>query len=125
MAPGLTAVHEAGHHVLLHLFRQAEYAPELAEWRDAISRTQKFIFDTIVRDEMQAAGAVPEALKEIKRSLKWNELFARSYAQWVTVVGPSDRLRRQLKIRWRNQWDDADFEPLLEVFDRLFKRNSP
>jgi hypothetical protein len=131
--PDFTLAHEVGHwldHSALGS-RSGRFAslsgssprpdvPEIAEWYDAIHNTRAY----------RELHKMPAAYSRTRTyMLKTEELWARSYSQWVAVRSGDDVLLAQLashRVRPASghyiaqQWDDDDFEPLLGIFDRLF-----
>lgn len=61
--------------------------------------------------------------------MRWDELWARSYAQWVATRSKDARLAKELAheqshqhpIAKHKQWQDADFAPVAQAIDTLFR----
>lgn len=117
--PGMTAVHEIGHfldHQVLGLRGQfaSVSAPALHAWREAVQATAAV--RTIAQLPSRQRGDF----------IRPEELWARSYAQYIATRSQDPALRAQLdKIRaggqpWR-QWSDEDFAPVAAAIDALFK----
>lgn len=60
-----------------------------------------------------------------------SEMWARSYAQFVSTRGPSESLRRSLgalrtrgltEVYYPRQWDNDDFAAVEVAIDELFRR---
>jgi hypothetical protein len=145
-----TTLHEIGHFLDLaglgkgsgSLGRNA-YAsgshPDLAEWRDAVKKSRAIKSLTALSgvsqvnykraDGSEAAHSVDR--KYVGYLLKWNEVFARSYAQYIAVRAKDPVLRAELDAEraghgqtyhYHQAWDDDDFEPIAQSFDRLFAK---
>lgn len=131
--PNLTMVHETGH-LLDHLCFGApgtmasadSLDPLLQPWRDAVVASQA------VRDltALQARYAGTSYERPVAYLLTYPELWARSYAQFVTVRSGDPGLAAQLDARRTlrpgttylpRQWDDADFVPIAAAIDDLFE----
>ncbi|WP_152486474.1 VG15 protein [Nocardiopsis lucentensis] len=157
--PHLTTAHELGH-VLDHLVlgtnprldaSTTEVEGILREWRGTVMSTALYrLLDSLDPAERGAiigqvvsldgtSRMVRATSDEISYLLSPAELFARSYAQWVTLRSGDDTLIEELEYvqdltigregeqvagyaQIPQQWDDEDFEPLEGVFDRLFDR---
>jgi hypothetical protein len=63
--------------------------------------------------------------KYVNYLLSDKELYARSYAQYIAVKSGDkillDQLRKLQSAKFTTQWDDKDFQPIMEAFDELFK----
>jgi hypothetical protein len=93
-------------------------SPQLADWRVAVNSTSGY----------RSLVDRPAALEYLGQP---EELWARSYAQWVALRSGDETLRRQIvelrgpdpsEIAVHIQWDAADFEPIADAFDTLFRR---
>lgn len=78
-------------------------------------------------------GSIREVLLDgshIKYTLTDEELFARSYAQYIATRSGDDVIRAELarqtdptNVYHAKQWADDDFEPIASAFDALFEKN--
>ena len=131
--PALTVLHEIGH-VLDHhgvgspgVFSSA-VDPSLTDWRDAVRASQAFAELARLARTAASADDVAYALY----LAEYEELWARSYAQYVIVASGDPRLLRQLdSVRQHpsrpgagytpEQWDDGDFAPIAAAIDAVFR----
>ena len=144
----LTTVHEIGHFLDYAGFgATGEFSsiaePMLGAWRSAVrnsSAVQRLGYlwrhpaDKI--QETQESGNVVEYSVQksyLEYLLENEELWARSYAQFVAVKSGSPELREQLnRLRDRparslyywEQWDDEDFLPILAEIEAVFRQLS-
>ncbi len=117
--PGLTTLHEIGH-LLDHqvLGARGEFAsaaaPAMSAFREAVLRSQAVA-------QIRAMGPAQQ-----RYFLSAHELWARSYAQYVTTRSGNPGLKAQLDtIRqgnqpWR-QWSDEDFAQIADAIDGIFR----
>jgi len=132
--PELTTVHELGHFIDLDgIGTKGKFSSRLGEitgWKNAVTNSQAY------QDlkKLKAAGSVdingvirPVNKKYLKYTLTDEELFARSFSQYISTKSGDTILLRQLeKIRLDPkygaiQWSDSDFDPILKAFDLYFK----
>jgi hypothetical protein len=141
---GLTLVHEVEH--LLDLATLGEgrwfgsaYHPSLTGWRRAISESRAYrALNTMARagtaelsgsDETGHLVTLEEdELVALRRSLRMEELWACSYAQFVATRSGHGALVRSLealrtrpiaRVYYPRQWDDDDFAPIDTAIDVL------
>ncbi len=133
--PRETLIHEIGHYIDYALigndFSATETNKKLDQWRDAISNSKaykklvdmSFNPDNHTIDYGWAGKAKPDT-KYTSYLMTLNEVWARSYAQYVmTKNGLSsafDEVRAD-ELYGSRQWDDKDFKPILKAFDQLFE----
>lgn len=123
--PQMTTAHEIGHLLDYQVLgRTGVYAsaadPALAVWREAVqnSRAIQMIVESV-------KGRRP--VYNAEYYLRDREIWARSYAQYIAVRSGDVEMLRQLDlIRARPtgqfiQWSDADFAPIAEAIDNLFR----
>lgn len=141
---GLATVHEIGHFLdYSGLGNSGEWASEadgvLDRWRAAVkeSRSIQRLRPLLEAGVDQAAetltgGTVVEY--EVNRAylrymLQPRELWARSYAQFITAKSGDPILRRQMddlrnqptnKFYYGEQWEDEDFLPILASIEAIF-----
>ncbi len=86
----------------------------MLEWREAVSNTHSY-------RNLVLAGQKPDK----DYLLYTKELFARSYEQYIATKTKNKVLLEKIVERRRENpnlyWDVADFEPVLEAFDRFLK----
>ena len=142
----LTTVHEIGHfldYAGFGIFSEfcSVAEPILSDWRLAVRGSKavqrlgylwRFPADTV--QETQVTGDVVEYKIEkpyLEYLLQNEELWARSYAQFITVKSGHPELREQLsRLRDRparslyywEQWDDEDFLPILTEIEAVFRQ---
>jgi hypothetical protein len=148
--PGLTLAHEVGHFLdhkgLDDSLRWAtsdagffggpisQEADDylLKEWAEAIRGSKAL---ERLTDIAQGANVVGPDGKEYKPSrshvrylLRADELWARSYAQYIATRSSDASLKAELveylekHNAYSSQWTDEDFAPIAEAIDRLFER---
>lgn len=134
--PALTLAHEVGHYVdNQHLGENngdgsLRRVPALDGWWDAIDRSDavRQLRDALANPPASIASD-PAALRVFQRHLSYllgrDELFARSYAQWVArriddAQLADELMRAQLAQDVPRQWADNDFEPVAAALDALF-----
>jgi hypothetical protein len=98
----------------------------LEAWRQEVRKTSAVKRLAILQRARR--GAVDR--RAVQEWLRWHEIWARSYAQYVTVRGGESVLteqlnlllmaQRQATIRYEPQWERDDFAPVAEAIDRLF-----
>ncbi len=144
----LTAVHEVGHFLdYSGLGASGEFCSVtgdlLSGWRAAVrdsiavqrlGRLWRFTADRAQEPQADGAGSVVRYGVEhryIEYLLQNEELWARSYAQFITVKSAHPELRDQLdRLRSRPerrlyhgpQWDDEDFLPILAEIEAVFRQ---
>lgn len=134
--PAFTLVHEVGHYldhqalgVAPGTFASA--AGELCELLDSLEMTDA------VRELRRLERQAPIALSDVgglavilddddfAYLLEPEELFARSYAQYVAVRSGDPTLLRDLlaaqRIVYPQQWKDRDFEAVAAAFDEVLE----
>jgi hypothetical protein len=127
----LVAIHEIGHFLDLHGLPGLGFASAdgrnlvLDDWRRSIDHSRAV--GTL--RELQASGD-PAVRDRAERLLYADELWARSYAQFVAIRSGHFRLRASLDaMRSREsddvylprQWDDDDFVGIGAAIDALFR----
>jgi hypothetical protein len=123
--PELTAIHEIGHMLDFMALPNPQHgawpthmAPALAAWRSAVDRS-----NAIAQLRAMKPGKYRNYL------LRREEIWARSYAQYIAVRSQDPVLLAQVArmrvpgtgVYYPRQWDDAEFEPIAAEFDRLLK----
>lgn len=144
--PFFTACHEYAHFIShLGISRNrtsaAESAPFLQTWRDAIDEDPttielqerlRFIYgqiNTIARSSgvsPQKMRAIEEARDSISYVLRREEVFARSYAQYIMRRTGDPILKaeykKQLLLKSQAVWTAADFAPIESALDEAFTK---
>lgn len=115
----------------------------LAEWREAVTNSKAVQTLKTWREAPRhqrgtttPAGDIPQHLDydHLRYLLQTHEVFARSYAQYIAVrskdaVGLAELRKLQAQGKpgsqgifpaYTRQWEDDDFEPIAQAFDRLF-----
>lgn len=128
-----TAVHELGHFLDVSGLGMRNWIPgstlgtELSGWKQAIENSSAY------QQLTQKLAGMPKrspGAKHLEYLLNSEELFARSYAQYVAsksgdrvLLDQLEKLRTsQYGIGYASQWADDDFAPIAKEFDNLFKR---
>lgn len=141
----LTAVHEIGHFLDFEgLDTPARWAsvnsPTLAPWREVVKasravQTLGHLSNPATRTMAVTLwdGSVVEYLVDksyVEYLLQAEELWARSYSQFITAESRSPALLRQLEqererpasgIYYPKHWDDADFQPIRAEMQTIFR----
>jgi hypothetical protein len=137
---GFTLLHELGHlidHRLLGGGLQwGSDSQHLAAWKAATDQSDAVasLVEQYWAPRRVAinGGIVVEADDDdLDYYLRPDELFARSYAQWVVTRAGDADLSRQLEasprlstrpeVLYAEQWDSGDFAPIAREFDRLME----
>jgi hypothetical protein len=128
----LVTVHEVGHFLDMHGLPGASFASadagveDLDDWRSAMvgSRAIEMI-------EGHSTTNDPELRERVRRLLSAEEVWARSYAQFIAIRSDHAALRNGLDaMRSRKsdgvylprQWDDDDFVEIDAAIESLFRR---
>lgn len=135
--PGMTLLHEIGHFLDWSACSPAgqfssQHSPALQHWRAAVQSTPT-VHTLRTRQQtatQRAAAGDSLAGYEARITAYWlqtEELFARSYAQYIAMESAdSDLLRELALLRSRTplmrltQWDSSEFTVLVTAFDTLF-----
>ncbi len=127
-----TMTHEFGHYLDIQLGGHREphregvitgswfsKSEEAAGWRAAVRDTEA----------VKALERIPDSERVYREYLLTNEeLWARSYAQWVALRTGSDELMKSVHAPGdrdglpERQWSSADFGPVATEFDKLMER---
>jgi hypothetical protein len=139
----LNAFHEVGHFLdFSGIGQPGQWAssadPAMREWRRAVRGSRSFRqLHALARRSAVVVGSpvgaqeVPVKRLAIERLLPIQEFWARSYAQYVTIVaGDADSIASLDALRRRTagqlyvpvQWDENDFIEIAEAIDQLFRR---
>lgn len=128
--PAFTAVHEMGHHLDLSSLgpggafgsQNTNSDPKLRAWYDAVKGSDGY------KDIIRKRSADRELRDYYDYLLTPEELFARSYAQWVAERSGDPQLKRDLDY-WRDsdlseQWSDDDFASIASALDKMLEPRS-
>jgi hypothetical protein len=122
----LTLLHELGHFIDHHgfnPFREASASDEvLAQWRNTVEKTESVI---ALRKSVSRKTKYADFCKYL---LQPAELWARSYAQFITMQSQDDSLRKQLRLYQKSlifedrfqHWSDADFKTTYNSILNIF-----
>ena len=146
--PALTMVHETGHFLdyagipMPHKIgdvRDFALDPRFKDWVKAIEESAAFKALKAVSQKTQVtvptrAGATMTVNVDRTHTaylLRWREIWARSYAQYVAHRSGDAEMMAQLDRRrdpaswyeqtYNSQWTNADFEPVAKAIDGIFK----
>jgi hypothetical protein len=140
-AEAFEVLHELGHQADLLLSKMpgqfASQTGELSEWWAAVKASQAYQHLKSLSDgQIVALQRGTQTLrrrargKDLEYFLRPQELFARSYAQYVAATSQDTVLLRQLGRRqshpdaqrlYTEQWLDDDFEPIAQALERIFE----
>lgn len=111
---------------LMGTIRGSGAVRKLEDMHQAARRRQRWphaMPDGSIREVMLDSG-------HLKYVLTDEELFARSYAQYIATRSGDDVMRAELArltnptdVYHAKQWADDDFEPIARAFDELFEKN--
>ena len=130
----LTALHEIGHYLDWQGFGvdgewASRFDPRLEEWWQAVKATAAYAELDRLLNDLYAEGRISLRMASYFGSPE--ELWARSYAQWVAVRSGDVQLAAELdraREYWYaeagpylpEQWEDDDFAPIASALDRVF-----
>jgi len=138
---GITFTHEIGHmidHKIFSSFGRYGSRAIYETYIDDNSRHQDQtpVMQAIVRSEgvqkLRGMREVERKENPLKKTylqylIKYEELWARAYAQWIASEDESGELKKQLNQlrdsplhdKYPYQWSDSDFEPIRMAFNEL------
>lgn len=141
--PHFTSAHEIGH-LLDHqaIDKVGKYASVrsgiMSEWRDAVMSSEavtnlRALSSVRALEALDVSGImveIPINKKYVNYLLKKEEIWARSYAQYIAANSSDFYLELQLAERinafkgrvYTSQWNDKDFEPIATAIDTLFRK---
>lgn len=140
--PELTLAHEIGH-FLDHWgagkgMHASVAADEFEEFRrvagrsKAVQEIERLIAARKVSVTLGGGGTIdyPIDRRYLRYLATTKEVWARAYAQYITLRTGDPTMRSQLnqlrqrlgQVYYPSQWDDDDFEPIAEAIDRLMLR---
>lgn len=124
--PRLTLLHEVGH-FLDHRMIEPEGAwastgPLFEAWRAAVDESDAVL--ELRRQEL--VPPLPQLARGMSYLLKIEELFARSYAQWIAIRSGNDALLDEVSgslsgLSYPEYWGMDDFGPVADALDEAFK----
>ena len=138
---GFALVHEFGH--LLDFaglglgtagrYASASGAALVKRWKRAVERSEAVQRLTFLIDDLMIHVPVEEPARRhaARVPLEPEELWARSYAQYVTHLGGDPSLQAALdaartpnpgRVYYPMQWSDEDFLPIGEAIETFFRR---
>ena len=124
--PRLTFLHEVGHYLDHGLIGDigtwASTGSMSEKWRDAVDQTEAA--DELRRQE--AVPPLPQLARTMRYLLRIEELFARSYGQWIGLRSGNDDLLDELSnslstLTYPEYWGMDDFAPVADALDLAFK----
>jgi len=139
--PLSTIIHEIGHVLDLEAigvrgqFPSDMSSPVLDDWWRAVRQSRAYQELVQFEEELRRRGLGLISMLISRNVTSRREFFARSYAQYIAYKTQDEALlaeiRRKLRmavdvagetreIPW--QWEEDDFRPIAEAFDRLFER---
>ncbi len=130
----LTLVHEIGHFIDHQAFGSKDFSSthdsDFNDWRESVAKSKAIKgLVSLFRGPRRIDGlTVPK--KHLKYLLETEELWARSYSQYIAIRSGDEFLLEQTKaeidarkrspIPIMTQWDEDDFQPIADAMDRLF-----
>jgi hypothetical protein len=135
---GFALLHEVGHFLDFAAFGEGTFAssagtPLLEPWREACETSRAFQHLSRAIGELAAElrGTEDDEAVRLQALSGPEELWARSYAQFVAIRSGDAALRAQLdanrapipgRVYYPFQWDDEDFRRIEESIEALFRR---
>ena len=122
----MTLAHEIGHFIDYRgIGQKGKFSsvldPQLNKWRQAVLESKQYKYLVNLRDSLTN----PEQLEYLNYLLDMEELWARSYAQYIAYKSNDQlmlkELENQLKRPNLQQWNKNDFNSILIAFDEIFK----
>lgn len=126
----IKVLHEIGHFLDSCMLSPATFssvsAIELDDWRVAILRSRLYVELTSIE-----SGLHGQERERLTRARQIDELWARSYAQYVTMRSGDPALRNDIEetriarianLRYPLQWVDHDFAVIADTIDALLRR---
>ena len=142
-ATSLDLVHELGHGLEGYGFanlgiRPSAFASEFESWRRAVANSEAFktlvLMRTLKTRVLKVLGLAYERFinqDDLAYFLEWNELFARSYAQFIALTSGFREMREQIgtfsnskyrELLYPTQWAANDFDLIAEEIELLLLR---
>ena len=139
--PMMTAAHEIGHFLDNSGIPNPQYAARIYEtgvlkpWLDAVRATEAVtnLKQLVTSRTMKVTApdgtekTYPVDRKYVRYLLKHDELWARSYAQYIatksqhkTMLDELNKVREPKDGYHETQWSDDDFKPIMKAIDTLF-----
>ena len=130
----LATVHEIGHFLDFSGIDAGAFAsgtsPLMRPWLDAVRATRRF--GELVVAINEAIEGRPDAAHALREVARPEELWARSYAQYVAAQGRSPTLLASIdafrgeagtarRLARLLHWDDDDFGPVVAAIEALFR----
>ena len=147
--PELTFAHEVGHYLDLfavpggrnpksYSWRHWDTDPLVADWKQAVEASGAFAqlkalegVKSVQVPYLHRQITYPIDQKTVAYLTSWEEVWARSYAQYIATRSSNTTMKAELekerdpktyRVYYCKQWSDADFEPIAEAFDQLFEK---
>lgn len=136
----LTLVHEIGHFIDHKGIPGREFSSETSaimdKWREAVDRSSTIKRLRGLLEGPDVLGFSDGHVHRVKNGyLKYltdyDEIWARSYAQWITLRSSDSVLRKQLvslveeakmdRVWYPVHWDDDDFNEIAEAIDEIMR----
>ncbi len=138
----LTLAHEIGHFLEGALLPGSAFGARnwpsdnlTRGWRESVKSTESYRLlgriaatGEVSRLDPERGGIVGESLPGyVGYLMTEQELWARSYAQWVAVRGRTEPLIEQIqrscfpRLAYPLQWKDGEFAPVAKALDALFE----
>jgi hypothetical protein len=91
-------------------------------WRQAVDQSEALE----QLESLSSAPPLPELTQAFGYLLRTEELFARSYVEWVTVRSDDDSLHEELglsisTLKYPEYWGFDDFGPIADQLDLVFE----
>jgi hypothetical protein len=125
--PELTLAHEVGHWIdemgLPGFGFSSPNHPDLADWRKAVESSQAF-------QNLTSKPGYTSQRRHRRYLLRWTELWARAYAQFISVRSGDKTMLDQLRAvqdgktaYWiDSQWTEDDFKPIQTEIEKVFTK---
>jgi len=101
--------------------------PILDEWKAAIEKSQSFANLDAMAERAKGDKGFERTMEYL---LRWDELWARSYSQWVATRSRDPKLIAGIdyyrtmpgNLTKNTMWQDNDFEPIAQAIDSIFHK---
>jgi hypothetical protein len=132
--PHIAFAHEFGHY--LEKFQINGHADGARDWSKpgVFTRFQRAVEKSIAYQQLKHKATRSDGYNDREFSeyhLRWEEIWARAYSQYIVERSGDDAMKKELAIRRDpkkqfgydcNQWSTKDFAPIAAEIDRILKK---
>lgn len=114
----LTTVHEMGHAMSFRVFGgRGSVLPSHPHLRNAIEQTSEV---RLLRSQ-RLTETNAKRIAALDYMLSDEELWARSYSQWVALKSGAPEMMKALNVRRSMHWADSDFGPIAQAVESVLR----